>query len=267
MSAFEAEKHALEEAIRAAGALTVKMRGEGLQVRYKKDDDPVTSADLQANRLLRERLLGAFPHYGWLSEEDHDDLQRLNQPIIWLVDPIDGTRSFADGTAEYSISVALIQNGQAVLGCVYNPITDELFSGVAGQGVTRNGHPVQTRPRYQAPPLLLASRTEIEQGEWHIFEPVTQIRPISSVAYKLALLAAGEGDAVFSRRKKCEWDIVAGVMLVLEAGGVVTDRRGYPFRFNQPDVWQYHGILAASAPAYDPINRLITETIGNYSEN
>ena len=99
----------------------------------------VTEADIAIDRLLKERLLGARPGYGWLSEETEDDPARLQRRMVWVVDPIDGTRSFAEGTPEFTISVALVEDGLAVVGIVLNPATDELFLAARGQGATLNG--------------------------------------------------------------------------------------------------------------------------------
>src|ERR671921_752148 len=96
----------------------------------------VTEADLAVDRLLKERLLGARPDHGWLSEETEDDRLRLQRAQAWVVDPIDGTRSFADGVPEFTISVALVEDGAAVIGIVLNPATDELFLAARGQGAT-----------------------------------------------------------------------------------------------------------------------------------
>src|SRR5262249_17965162 len=102
------------------------------EVRFKSPDQPVTDADLAADRILHEMLLGARPEYGWLSEETRDSPERLGRERLWVVDPIDGTNSFVLGIPEFAVSIGLVDRGRPVIGVVYNPATDELYHAVAG---------------------------------------------------------------------------------------------------------------------------------------
>jgi len=122
----------LERALREAGAAVGQVVQTGLKTTYKTGDDPLTQADLAANQVLQETLLGTFPTDGWLSEETRDDPGRLTQGRVWVVDPIDGTRELVQGIPEYALSVALVVAGAPRLGGVYNPAQDELFLGVPG---------------------------------------------------------------------------------------------------------------------------------------
>ena len=244
---MEQEYSVLVEAVRAAGAAILDVQKAGITITRKDNNDVLTEADLLANEVLKTHLQDAFPDYGWLSEETVDNPNRLHKRKVWVVDPIDGTREFATGVPEYAVSVALVEQGLVTLAAVFNPETDELFTAIRGQGAFLNEKPIQCRQICQGQLVLLASRSECKRGEWERFSE-EQVKPIGSIAYKLALVAAGFADATFSLGPKNEWDIAAGVLLVSEAGGVVTDVMRQPFVFNRPDVL-VNGIVASSCPS------------------
>ena len=245
----------LIEAVREAGAAIVGLREKGVTLACKENNDLLTHADLQANQILKSRLCGAFPEYGWLSEESVDDEARLSCRRVWVVDPIDGTREYVAGLPEYVVSVALVEDGVVILACVFNPATRELFSAKKGYGAFLNNTRVRCRSVVDNQLMLLASRAECERGEWQRFGQ-EQVKPVGSIAYKLGLVAAGLADATFSLGHKSEWDVAAGVLLVSEAGGVVTNRCHQPLRFNQNDVL-VDGVIAVSACASSRVMAII----------
>jgi myo-inositol-1(or 4)-monophosphatase len=234
----------LVAAVREAGTAIVEMRRQGVTVSMKANHDVLTQADLLANQILHSRLHHAFPDDGWLSEETVDDAARLRCKRVWVVDPIDGTREYIAGIPEYAVSVALVEDGLPLLAAVFNPESSELFSAVRGQGAWLNGKPVQCKQQCTAPMVLLASRSEYQRGEWERFRQ-HDVKIIGSIAYKLALVAAGLADATFSLGPKSEWDIAAGVLLITEGGGAVTDKSNHPFVFNQ-EIVKVNGIIASS---------------------
>ena len=242
--------------VHKAGQAIFQMAAEGFETAYKANEDPVTTADLKADSILREGLTKDFPGTGWLSEETRDDYSRLDKELVWVVDPIDGTKEFVSGIPEYAVSVALVEYGLPVLAVVYNPATEELFAAANGQGAWLNGEAINAEHTLTAKPVLLASRSEIRRGEFEPFEPFAEIRPCGSIAYKLALVAAGMADATFSLGPKNEWDIAAGVLLVSEAGGNVTNPSGAPFTFNQRSTL-VDGIVATTKHALRPVKMLI----------
>lgn len=249
-------------AAKAAGTLALKGWEGDLDVRLKSPGQPVTIVDVAADRLLREVLLRGNPGDGWLSEESADAPDRLHRRRVWIVDPIDGTRSYVAKRPEFTISIGLVEAGNVVLGIVYNPATDELYRAVRGEGAflddARGTRPLAVRPPTAAGRgLLLASRGEIRALEVEPYRDEWDVAPLGSTAYKLARVAAGEADGFVSRGPKSEWDIAAGVLLVAEAGGRVTDLEGRPPRFNQP-LPVVAGIVAAGG-VYD---RLAERTRG-----
>src|SRR5262249_9010027 len=157
----------------------------------KAGHDPVTEADRAVDALLRQILLREGE--GWLSEETLDDAIRLEKQLVWVVDPLDGTREFVAGIPEFCVSVAMVEDGKPLAGGILNPATDELIRGSLETGVTLNGKPVQPSQRTTLlGALVLASRSEVERGEWKPFENTGfKIQNMGSVAYKLARVAAG----------------------------------------------------------------------------
>jgi myo-inositol-1(or 4)-monophosphatase len=248
----------LKKYVHQAGQAIFQMAAEGFETAYKANEDPVTTADLKADSILREGLTKDFPGTGWLSEETRDDYSRLDKKMVWVVDPIDGTKEFVSGIPEYAVSVALVEDGLPILAAVYNPATKELFAAASGQGAWLNGKAIKAEHAISTKPVLLASRSEIKRGEFELFEPFARIRPCGSIAYKLALVAAGMADATFSLGPKNEWDIAAGVLLVNESGGNATDRTGAPFTFNQRSTL-VDGIVATTRDALEPVRMLIEQ--------
>jgi myo-inositol-1(or 4)-monophosphatase len=212
--------HIREALERARGAFQRFTPGE-VAARFKQGDDPVTEADTAVDTLLREFLPGNGD--GWLSEETRDDHVRLERRRVWVVDPLDGTREFVSGIPEWCVSIGLVVDGEPVAGGICNPVTGETIVGARGQGVTLNGKPatVTGRPTLDGAKVV-ASRSEVKRGEWEGYaENRFEIRPMGSVAYKLGLVAAGLVDATWTLTPKHEWDVAAGVALVLAAGGAI----------------------------------------------
>jgi len=223
--------------------------------------NPLTEADLAADKILREALPALLPGSAWLSEETTDDLVRLDAELCWIVDPIDGTREYVEGVPHFAISVALAWRGDPVLAVMLNPAEDDLHTGVRGGGAWRNGVPATgTAQATMAGATLLASRTESRRGDFEPFKESMSIREFGSTAWKLALVAAGEGDAYFTRKPRNEWDIAAGVLLCREAGVTVTDLGGDAHVFNRPSPL-LRGVVAA-APGVHPGLMAMIDAIG-----
>lgn len=244
-------------AARAAGAVVMKSFRTEQEVRYKSPDQPLTDADLAADALLKEQLLGARPNYGWLSEETADTPARLTRDVVWLVDPIDGTRSYVAGRPEFAISIGLAYEGEAVVGVVFNPATNELFSAIVGQGAHRDGRALRVSAA-QRQPVIAASRSEIKRGHFNPFHDTHVIMPTGSTAYKLAKVADGTADVYVSRGPKSEWDVCAGALIVAEAGGIVTDLTGTRLQYNRKDP-NIEGVLSARTDLHQDMLARIRE--------
>lgn len=253
----------LLEAIKEAGDAILLVQKKGVNVAHKANHDLVTEADIKANEILKKTLLSHFPKDGWLSEESVDDDTRMKRHRVWIVDPIDGTREFVQGIPEYAISVALVEEGIPLLSAIYNPAREELFYAVKGQGSWTG----QQRIYCKSIPsgknlLLLASRSEYARGEWKNIAMQFPVTQVGSIAYKLALIAAGEAQATFSLGPKHEWDIAAGVLLVTEAGGKVSTKWRERIKFNQKNT-EIDSIVATAKENYEHILSLIkAETTG-----
>lgn len=254
-------------ALSAAGQMLSRFRDEPVVARHKRNLDPVTDADTAINRLLQESLVDIGE--GWLSEETRDNKDRLTKERVWIVDPLDGTKEFVAGIPEWCVSVALVENGRTVAGGIFNPAASFLAIGGEGLGCTLNGVRVQADQRaWTRQPTVLASRTEVERGEWeHWFGGPIQVVPMGSVAYKLGRVACGLADATWTLSPKNEWDVAAGTLLVQEAGGVVCLPSGGKLRFNQPSTL-LPGLIASSqesASVFTPEN-IVAGVLGDFAD-
>lgn len=227
------------------------------EVEEKSPDNPVTDADKAADDFLKDALTTLLPEAGWLSEETVDNEDRLSKELVWIVDPLDGTKEFVMGIPEFSVSVALVKNGQPVIGAIYNPITDEMVSAYAGGGVRLNGQPCSASQREELTGSKIdASRSERKRGEFEPFEESLDILTMGSIAWKLARSAIGVADATWSRGPKHEWDICAGVLLTIEGGGHCVDLDGNAFKFNKS--WpKVNGIIATGTHLLDEVLALL----------
>ncbi len=224
----------LEVAVAAAGAAGEVLRsgfGGEQAVRYKGEVDLVTEVDEQAERVIREILLGAFPSYGMLAEEGG----RLSgeEDVRWIVDPLDGTTNYAHGLPIFAVSIALERAGEAVLGVVHDPLREETFIAERGGGATLNDEPVRVSDTDEPIQALIATGFPYDRAEmpealelFGRFAALTRgMRRLGSTALDLCYVAAGRLDGYYERGIWA-WDIAAGSLILEEAGGKVTDYRG-----------------------------------------
>ncbi|MFN7056711.1 inositol monophosphatase family protein [Hyphomonas sp.] len=197
---------------------------------------PVTEADLAVNRLCASVLQGARPDYGWLSEETFDEPGARDRARVWVVDPIDGTRAYIDGTPDWCIGLAIVEEGEAVAGVIYAPVTGELYAARKGAGAFLNGAPMRVSLRREEAGLrLIANEGMVTHPGWpEPWPPVELARPKpNSTLLRLARVASGHWDAALVLGEKADWDVAAGAVLVAEAGGLATTHRGERLVFNQ----------------------------------
>src|SRR6202162_2391560 len=246
----------IQSALESAQAIFAGFTPGAIEAEYKAGHDPVTEADTAVDSALRRELLREGE--GWLSEGSGDDLSRLEKKRVWIVDPLDGTREFVAGIPEFCVSVAMVEDGIPVAGGICNPATNELFLGSLDSGVTYNGKPARASQRTTLEgAVVLASRSETRRGEWKQFQkPGRNIRDMGSVAYKLALVAAGLADATFTLTPKHEWDVAAGAALVASAGGFVSTLQNSPLRCNNKSPL-LSGLLACGALMRDELLALV----------
>jgi myo-inositol-1(or 4)-monophosphatase len=237
----------LEEAAREAGEIARRFWRDDPQVWDKGGDDPVSEADFAVDRHLHQRLLGARADYGWVSEETEDNAARLSAERVFVVDPIDGTRSFVAGEKTWAHSLAVVENGEVTAACVYLPVRDKLYLAARGEGATLNGAPVAAAsPQAVEGATVLSPRVSFRDEFWQGGPPPVERHFRPSLAYRMALVGEGRFDAMLTLRLAWEWDIAAGALIASEAGATVTDRHGAALAFNSP-ARQTPGVLAAGA--------------------
>jgi myo-inositol-1(or 4)-monophosphatase len=174
-----------------------------------------------------------------LSEESIDNTERQGTAKTFVVDPIDGTIAFLKGRPHFTISIAIVENGRPVEGVVLNPITGECFAASAGCGATLNGATIHTSDCDRIEGCrMLSAKSLFDHPGWSVPPnrpwPPMQIEQRNSIAYRLALVAAGQFDATLALSSKHDWDLAAGDLILHEAGGFVTDHQGATMRYNHP---------------------------------
>jgi|TARA_B100001113_G_scaffold338139_1_gene320040 myo-inositol-1(or 4)-monophosphatase len=247
-------------AARNAGKILMKYyQSDNKEVKMKGVDNPVTIADNEADQYLCDFLTGEFPNDGWLSEETVDTDERLNKDRVWIVDPLDGTKEFIEGIPHFSVSIGLVYNSEPVVGVIYNPATDEMFSCQKGKGVYLNGNKViASKKNLLIDSKITVSRSELKRNEWEPYKNnFKSIDPIGSVAYKLALVSAGKYDIFATVAPKNEWDICAGDCLISEAGGVFKTINDKKIIYNQKKTLVTDTIIATNSILFEGVSDLL----------
>ena len=202
---------------------------------WDKDDNagPVTEADLAVDEMLKLQLLGKRADYGWLSEETEDTCERLDRENVFIIDPIDGTRSFIAGERTWSHSLAISRHGCVTAAVVYVPLLERMYTAEIGKGAKLNGGLIQSSTRKKLTgATVLAAKPNFAPDKWRCGLPAIERHFRPSLAYRLALVAEGRFDAMLNLRRTWEWDIAAGALLAQEAGARVTDQFGNGLIFN-----------------------------------
>jgi myo-inositol-1(or 4)-monophosphatase len=238
------------EIAREAGSLLREYYAKGVETEYKGDVDIVTAADRAAEKLIRTRLGEAFPEHGVYGEEG--TRERMEGEFRWYVDPLDGTTNFAHGFPQFCVSMGLEhraagikanEDGALVAAVIYDPLRDELFTAERGQGTQLNGRPARvSRTRELAEALLATgfpSRKRHASPNIHFYQEFTLrshgVRRAGSAALDLAYVACGRLDAFWEFNLN-PWDTAAGILLVEEAGGRVTDFAGGRFQLKSDEI-------------------------------
>ncbi|MHC4178089.1 MAG: inositol monophosphatase family protein [Planctomycetota bacterium] len=250
-----------EKAARAGGAAVRDWIGR-VDVREKGPADLVTQADFASQEAIRKTLYDAFPEHGLLAEEQDRNaaMPRHRTEYRWIADPLDGTTNFVHRVPYYSVSLALEHNGELLVATVYDPIRDECFTAAAGEGAHLDGRPIRTSNVCELPEALAAvgfpPRTPRDCPDLLVFlealDKCQAIRRTGSTALNLCYLAAGRFDLFWSFSAKI-WDVAAGVLLVREAGGVLTSPGGGPFLLEEAQF-----LAAATGPLHAQLQQLAT---------
>lgn len=240
--AEQAARH-LAEAVQAAGAMALTMFRADIRAWNKQNDSPVTEADLALDHFLKDRLTRLDPHCGWLSEESADSAERLSRRRVWIIDPIDGTRAFMAGEADWAVSAALCEEGRPIAGALFAPVTNELFLAARGRGTTVNGKPVRAAARSSLDGAAISGPAFLLDRAAHraAFDRRPRVR---SLALRLARVATGQLDVALASANSYDWDIAAADILVHEAGGVLTGYDGLVPAYNK--VVPRHGSLVCT---------------------
>jgi myo-inositol-1(or 4)-monophosphatase len=237
------DRDRLLEIVREAGAIAHgRWPGAGhvLHSWDKTPDNPVSEADLAVDRFLRRELSALLPSAAWLSEETADDKVRTASGLIWLVDPIDGTRDFVAGRTGWAVSVALVSAGRPLIGILVAPARGEEWVAVAGQGATLNDLPIRASTRQEFP----GSRVPVHVLPREDRDLVAVEQP-NSIALRIAMVADDRADLVATLRWGFEWDIAAATLIAREAGAEVSDAFGGPLAYNKHDPRDF-GVLVCS---------------------
>lgn len=239
----------LVDAAKAAGEIAQKYFRADPKIWDKEDGQgPVTEADFAVDQMLRSELCAARD-YAWLSEETEDNPERLDAETVFIVDPIDGTRAFIEGSKHWAHSLAIVRNGQVETAVIYLPASDKLYSAQRGAGASLNGAPLTVSSQNAlTDATVLATKHHLSAPFWQNDAPPQVTRVFrSSLAYRMSLVGEGRFDAMLTLRPTWEWDVAAGALIVEEAGGRVSDRSGSKASFNNPTP-QLNGMVAGGAP-------------------
>jgi myo-inositol-1(or 4)-monophosphatase len=255
------ELEAALSAARRAGEVLRAAFGTEHSITYKGEVDLLTEIDEQAERLIREELLGTFPTYGMLAEEGGE--LSGEEDVRWIVDPLDGTTNYAHQLPIFCVSIALERSGEVVLGVVHDPMGEETFVAERGRGATLNGGPIKVSDTDELIRALIATGFPYDRAEmpealelFGRFAATTQgMRRLGSAALDLSYVASGRIDGYYERGI-WPWDLAAGSVIVEEAGGNLTNYRG--------DVLDLDGreIVASNGRLHPSIMRLMEEDDG-----
>ncbi len=248
------DRSRLRSIVAEAGRIALGMwpgRGFAVKSWEKAPGNPVCDADMAVDAFLKRELGALLPAAGWLSEETGDHPARLDNDLVWLVDPIDGTRDFVRGRPGWAVSVALLSAGRPLLGLLDAPARGELWEAEAGQGAVRNGARLSASQRQ----ALAGARVPADT----LPKIDADLRPVpraNSIALRIAMVAADEADLCATLRWGYEWDIAAAALIASEAGAAVSDAFGHPLVYNKRDPRAFGLLVSAPAIHAAAVDRL-----------
>jgi len=246
------------KAAKEAGDAILEIYHGDYETSTKKDDSPITDADLKSNEIIKGIL--SQTEHAILSEEDKDDLSRLSKETVWIVDPLDGTSDFIDKTGEFTVMIALIKNKKPILGVIGWPTEKTLFVAQKGSGAFRysNGEweKISVTQVSQIPKCrTVGSRHHLSDKEKSFIKKLG-IEDFTSIgsSLKVGKISSGEAEAYITTTNKMkEWDSAASYCIISEAGGRMTDMSGNDITYNNKDVYHQNGILVTNGLIHDKI--------------
>lgn len=234
----------ISDAARRAGQIAMQYFRKDPKVWYKNGTSPVTEADIQVNEFLQSRLVGARPHYGWLSEETEDDLSRLANHTSFVVDPIDGTRAFVAGQDVWCVSVAIVRAGKSVAAALSCPARGELFTAEETSAALMNGSAIRVAEDLSGGKIA-SSRSVFRKLSDRFVAGLEKADHVPSLAYRLAMVADGRLAATLINANAHDWDLAAADLILAKAGGAIINLNGEPLRYDQQSTT--HGVLVAAS--------------------
>ena len=234
----------LTDTVREAGALALSLFRTELKNWTKGASSPVSEADIAVNDLVEKRLRSATPDYGWLSEESADDPSRLERRLVWIVDPIDGTRGYLAGKEDWCVSVALVENELPLLAAVFAPASDEFFFAARGRGATCNGMALHATSGTELDFSRVAGPKPLVERLRKSSDDIVLHPRIGSLALRLCRVAQGNLDAAFAGGQSRDWDLAAANLIVQVADGMMTALSGDASAYNRREVSL--GVLVAA---------------------
>lgn len=241
----------IEDAALRAGAIALKHFKKDPEVWYKgQGRSPVSEADIEIDQYLKSMLLEARPDYGWLSEEIEDDLARLSKNLVFVVDPIDGTRAFIAGTDQWCVSIAVVANGRPIHGVLYAPVQNVIYKASKDMGSFINGNSIS---KTMASDIEFLNEVIVPQEvskyvDAEFDRSIIRIDGSRSLALRIAGLVENKADGIFVRKNSRDWDMAAADIIVEEAGFKLQDSEQQDVVYNTSDV--EHGLLFATSPRY-----------------
>ena len=252
----------LETICREAGDMAMRRwpgDGHALESWDKEPGSPVSQADLEVDAFLRRELGALLPSAGWLSEETADSEQRLDCDLIWLVDPIDGTRDFIRGRNGWAVSVALVSAGRPLIGSLVAPARGEVWTAVAGKGAWRNGSRLRASKRRDLPGARVPADSLMREDK-----DLAMVDKPNSIALRVAMVGADEADLVATLRWGYEWDIAAAALIAREAGAAISDAFGHTLAYNKRDPRAF-GLLVSAPGIHGAAVERLADRAAKYS--
>jgi len=273
---YERELRVALELAREAGEAILDFYEGPLNVEQKSSADdlePVTQADKIANELIVSRLVREFPDDGILAEESIDTEHRLEKKRAWMVDPLDGTNGFIDGNGDFAVQIGLAEDGECVVGVVYQPLTGVLYKAVRGQG-TWIERPEYEPERAEVSDQRDVTRMRLAASRSHRSSRMNKVVSIlgvkeevrrGSVGIKVGLIVERQCDLYIhlSPRTK-QWDTCAPQLILTEAGGQMTDLFGQPLRYNVLDVQNRNGLVASNGVTHEQLIKTLAPLLAEF---